>query len=274
MKNQEIIIHIGLHKTGTTFLQKHVFPRIESLSVIRAWDTHRKIIEFNFKEKILITDEGISGDPWNGSYLDEFKRNIRNVKRLYGDVKIIFGIRRHDEFILSLYKQYLHQKGYKDLSLLYHQDDSGMLKQRDLFFYERIAMLKEMFSNVFIYSQETLKSRPSSFFKALFLFMDVSCYFNFDTLEKKEENKGVSTKLQVEWLKRLNAINYKLLNLPFLPSLYNSKFMKYKITPRDICQIRLKEVKSDKFELPEELKMHLLTFYKDDWDKSKAYIFY
>tara|TARA_R110002049_G_scaffold3795_5_gene27651 strand:- start:130278 stop:131102 length:825 start_codon:yes stop_codon:yes gene_type:complete len=274
MIHRNIIVHIGLHKTGTTFLQKHVFPKITSLTIIRAWHTHRQITDMVFKETVLITDEGISGDPWKGQYFEEFKRNILKIKHLYGDVKIIFGIRKHDAFILSLYKQYLHQKGYKGIEHMYNTNDTGILKLDDLFFNERILLLKKEFTNVFVYSQESLKAKPSRFFKALFQFMQVTTDLGLETLNNKEENVGVSTQVQISWLKKMNYINHKLSKTSFLPSLYNPKFIKYKITPRDICQNRLKNMQSKKFELPLDLKNHIKSYYAEDWEKAISYINY
>ena len=84
----------------------------------------------------------------------------------------------------------------------------------------------------------------------------------------------VSSVFQINWLKKLNLISYKLSKLPFVPSLYNKKFVKYKITPRDICQNRLKHVKSEKFELPLELKHYLNKIYLEDWKKAENSLSY
>ena len=271
MYNRNITVHIGLHKTGTTFLQTHIFTKIESLTIIRAWFTHRNITNLSFKDNILITDEGISGDPWKGNYFNDFKQNIKKIKHLYGDVKIIFGIRKHDEFILSLYKQYLHQKGFESVKHLFNMKNTGILKLHDLFFHQRILLLKSEFSNVFIYSQDSLKLKPKLVLDSLFTFLGVSSDIDIDTLKKKE-NVGVYTEFQVSWLKKLNFINQKLIKTPFLPSLYNSKFTKYKITPRDICQYQLKNIRSKKFELSPDFKMQIQAYYADDWEKANSFI--
>ena len=33
-ENYDIIIHVGLHKTGTTFLQKEIFSRMKNINYI------------------------------------------------------------------------------------------------------------------------------------------------------------------------------------------------------------------------------------------------
>lgn len=51
------------------------------------------------------------------------------------------------------------------------------------------------------------------------------------------------------------------------PSLgwYNKVCRKLKITPRDICQKRLRNFKSEKFDLDNKTKHFMDDFFKDDW---------
>lgn len=269
MMDNNIIVHIGLHKTGTTYIQNCIFPLFKEITTIRAWHSQRNIIDMNFKKKILITDEGISGDPWQGNYFNSFESNLLKIKKLYRDPKIIFGIRNQKDFLMSLYKQYLHQKGSKSLDYVFNEQNTGLIKQEDLYFLPRIKLLKSMFSNVFVYSQETLKNDLVNFTNKLSLFFEES-YNEANLLNQIDRNKnvGVETVFQVNLLRRLNELNEHR----FVPNLYGGRFKKYKLTPRDICQNRLKNIKSEKYMLPDQLKHFIEEKYNDDWVLSIDYL--
>lgn len=274
MPNNKIIVHIGLHKTGTTFIQNEIYPRLNSITTIRAWHSHRFIIKSDFDKKILFTDEGISGNPFGGNYLAEFKSNIKKIKHLYDDPKIIFGIRKHESFLCSLYKQYLHQKGHEEFSYLFNTSNTGLLKTDDLLFRNKIETLKKEFSNVFIYSQESLKKRPQDFINSLINFLEIEDELDFDSIETKERNVGVNTVFQVNLLKKLNRLNQTFKKYPFIPSLYSGRLVKYKLTPRDICQNHLKNINSEKFELNNDINNELANLFDEDWQHCSKYIEY
>ena len=57
-----MIVHVGLHKTGTTFLQREIFPKIKNVNYNRDvfWVK-------NYKNKInVISNEWLSGQPYHG----------------------------------------------------------------------------------------------------------------------------------------------------------------------------------------------------------------
>lgn len=263
-----LTVHIGLHKTGTTFIQNILFPEIESIHVIRGWQTHRDLINSDFNKKIVISDEAISGKPWHGNYLEDFKVNMWKLKKLYGNPRIIFGIRRQDEFILSLYKQYLHEGGTHKIDYLFNKYNTGAIKKEELFLKERIVLLKELFDDVFIYSLESIKNKNSNFVKSLSDFLNINDSFKMP--KEKKQNVGVKSKFQVESLRKLNVLN-KALNRTIKLDLYSKPFRKLKITPRNICQNWLK-IGKVKYELKVELKDFLIDFYSKDWEESQRFL--
>lgn len=262
MKNR-VIIHIGLHKTGTTFLQNFIFPCYSKLSIIRAWYSHRKIIEMPLKSNILITDEGISGNPFKENYFEEFTRNLLNIKKLYGDPKIIIGLRKHSSFVLSLYKQYLHEKGTLDINKFFNVENSGILRLQDLFFKSRLDFLFQYFSEVFIYTHQELQSELDIVMNRLSIFLDSEYDAKeYKSIKNRKANLGIRTTMQVGLLRNLNYLN----SSKFCPDLYGTKLTKYKFTPRDICQDRLKLDRSRNYELSEDLEYFIDEFYKKDWE--------
>ncbi|WP_289023295.1 hypothetical protein [uncultured Salegentibacter sp.] len=267
-EEHQLTFHIGLHKTGTTYLQQEMFPMLKYVSLIRAWDSHRKILNTGH-QNILISDEGLSGNPYRGNYFKEFRENMESIHSIYKTSNIIVGVRKHSALVLSLYKQYLQQKGCENLDYLYNIENTGLIKDEDLLFEERILILKELFENVFVYSQETLRERPGDFLNQLCAFLNIEDKPNLEEIYTRERNVGVHTKLQVNLLKKLNKFSQKK-----YINLYSPRFQKYRITPRIICQDYLKNIKSEPYQISEDLKKYLDQRFLADWEFALKHISY
>src|ERR1044071_9351305 len=135
MKN--IYIHVGMPKTGTTFLQEKCFQNLRGLHYVHttnyspiprqgfmdllrrivytnpafydlqsAKEEANKLLETVNEETVLISWERLFGDMFK-NYFDNFY--ITNVlKALFPTAKIIMIIRRQDELLDSIYRQTLH----------------------------------------------------------------------------------------------------------------------------------------------------------------------
>lgn len=266
-----LIIHIGLHKTGTTFLQNNLFPALPNTSVIRGFHSHRKLMKVNPNHQIILTDEGLSGNLWKGTYLNDFYANMNRLKSIYHNPKIIFGIRNQLSFILSVYKQYLHEKGTKDLSFLYNLHNSGVLKHEELLLMPKIKFLQDNFNHLFIYSQESLNTRYSDFINEFVKFINVDAINN---KINKPANVGVNTVLQVKTLKKLNKVNRLAERVHPKLSLYSSLYKSFGLTPRNISQSKLKKINSPKFELPHNYTAFIKNYYQNEWNEATQLISY
>ena len=133
IKAKKITLHIGLHKTATSYIQSHIFGKHPSITLIRGWFSHRQLMAADFSKNLVISDESISGRLFNGTYLEDFNTNMEKIKELYKEPRIIFGIRRHDSFLLSVYKQYLHEGGSGNIDYIFDVNDNGIIKHHELF---------------------------------------------------------------------------------------------------------------------------------------------
>jgi len=130
------IIHVGLHKTGSTFLQQQVFPSLAGVSLItRPYtqynhafnrlqyaddslydrDAVRAELDDMTGERILISDESLSGKPFYFNYVNR-SLIVRRLKNLLPDATIILFLRGQVDLILSLYNQYVRMGGTKDIA--------------------------------------------------------------------------------------------------------------------------------------------------------------
>lgn len=123
----DTFIHIGMPKTGSTFLQQAVFPKLTGMHFIPrkqlvAMDAYSQLLfaddslyqEANLNEwrdqlpdqPFLLSDESISGKllHWQSS---NRSRVARRLQRLFPDAKILLVLRGQQSLILSMYKEYL-----------------------------------------------------------------------------------------------------------------------------------------------------------------------
>ncbi len=147
--NNEIVIHIGLHKTASTTLQEFFFPRCQDVNLLLAANREvRSFLELISKRdsiyfdagkakeiiskhlsgnKInLISSEGLSGRPWTALLekgLDHRSNIIHNIKAVFPEAKIVLIIRRQDKYAISFYREYLKWGGTKPIKKLIDLED-------------------------------------------------------------------------------------------------------------------------------------------------------
>jgi len=115
MKN--IYIHIGMQKTGSTWLQNNYFPKIESHDVICKQSFRHLFYDLNPDKDLIITYENYVGYPhplpcraWNG-WMDTRDSAFKNLSSFFPSADIVLVIRRQPDFIKSLYNQYVKVGG-------------------------------------------------------------------------------------------------------------------------------------------------------------------
>jgi len=161
-------VHVGLHKTGTTWLQREFYPKIS---------------------KRVMSNEMLSGFPVVSSLDLMLKHNLREyyadcIKKQFGDVKIIVGIRNIDSLAKSLYSQYLKAGGTDPYSIWRVMT----LDHRYLDYKPYIRYLKDNFTDVYIYTFEDLNNNKKDCLKSLCDFLD--CDYPSDIVDTRH-NTGL-----------------------------------------------------------------------------------
>ncbi|KPA10239.1 hypothetical protein MHK_009553 [Candidatus Magnetomorum sp. HK-1] len=121
----KIVLHIGFHKTGTTFLQSKIFPKIKDIKYLgKYYDKRKNIIDDDFIDYIQyseyfdyrIPQQKILEYSKDSSILISWERLLRpyrlerNAERLskvlsiFDDLGIIITIRRQDNLIWSRFQ--------------------------------------------------------------------------------------------------------------------------------------------------------------------------
>ena len=188
-----IIIHLGLHKTGTTFLQRNVFPFSKEINYIYG-DKLRNLNIVEDKVNVL-SGEWLSGTPHEPEPVSRRYELAYSLSILFPNAKILLVLRNKDDWVNSIYKQYVLSGGKeKKKKFVEYIFDDGYLK-----FVEYIFYLKDLFNDVKIMYYEDLKNNPNKFLSDLFSFLRVK---NF-----RVKNIGVNVSYsdrQIEIIRLLN----------------------------------------------------------------------
>lgn len=149
----EVVIHIGLPKTGTSALQSLFFPNIKGF---KYYDGNTKVVMLPDDVNIIYSYETLSGRYERVQDVAYGETILKRVKKLYPDAKIIVGRREVDSLIRSLYNQYVKRGGVVSYAVWYRD-----ILERDVLMFkmeEFIAMIQGLFCDVFVYDFEDLKT--------------------------------------------------------------------------------------------------------------------
>ena len=169
-----VVVHIGLAKAGSTFLQCEVFPKLENVNF------YGKQIFMNRieKDKInLFSSEALSGilvtpyPPYKGDgFCNRFELQHR-IKKLYPSARIIFVVRNKDELLHSHYREYVRQGSPLSFDEFYEIVKGELEVRFDFDFY--VSFLDSLFDDVFVCSFELLKKDKKQFVKDICDFIGV-----------------------------------------------------------------------------------------------------
>ena len=128
--SKQYLLHVGLPKAASSFLQHHYFPKLEDVfhCYQRCPEIHNQILRCLFDnsyfidtadlrrqidKKILDVDENkvlVSYEGFFGHYLNTFRKNRQitdSLAKIFPNAKVLVIIRKQDEYAESLYKQSL-----------------------------------------------------------------------------------------------------------------------------------------------------------------------
>jgi len=164
----KIFIDVGPAKTGTTFLQTLIYPKIKNVNFIRYFDFRSKLYE----DKInIICAEAFGGhfslrvgeDKYKDENFCDRKEIATRLHNMFPEAKILVGIREIEQWIKSGYKQYIRTGGYLDFDEWHNQ----ILNPDYLYHDEYLDHLFDIFDYVYVRDFELLKKDHKKFVKGI-----------------------------------------------------------------------------------------------------------
>jgi len=198
------ILHIGMQRTGTTFLQHELFPKLNIRYITPEFFEHGQIemlAEFHhyiMEEDTLISNENFYCDMFSKE--DTRFERLDLIHKLFPHAKIIFAIRNKETLKKSWYK--------KSIGLGATWDYETFLKNinTNVFNYEPyIEKLKQYFNEVYIYRFEDFKKTPEKITREICDFIGVKTPKIKKETYKTKWNIGYTEK-QIKIARKLNKI--------------------------------------------------------------------
>jgi hypothetical protein len=255
-----LYFHVGLQKTGTTFLQQEVFPKWEGISYLKA--DLEVLLRLDEKRTYLVSCEGLSGQNW--AHHDMREKSLKRLSEAFPGSRVLISFRKHSGYIVSSYRQYLQRGGalpfdeYFDLA-----NDRGFMKRDDFQFRRKIDAIEEYFRRTpFVFLHEELRKDIEG------LLADMECYIGGRapapaSISMRQINAGVGY-YPAKLLRWLNARTKSELNPDGQYDLNNLVLKRLKLTPRDVCRYWLAFLPSAPF-LSESRVRAIDDFYEIDW---------
>lgn len=209
---KQLVCHVGFPKTGTTFLQRAVFPKL-NLNYVPYHECQKLFLPIIYKDSLdyddlelrcelnesktnaLYSYEMLVGDPFllRGANKSQIAMRLKNL----GFQKIIITIRNQTEIIDSLYRQYINQGGIMTFDDFLDIDNKNQINQSSFYkeyldYYNLINHYIKVFGkgNVLILTQEELKADLNNYLNQLKNFLEIE-KIDIDSVRKIKENESM-----------------------------------------------------------------------------------
>lgn len=180
---QRLLLHIGLHKTATTYLQNKIWGTWTEVGYAgRPNPPGYRCSEdavFDLKQPVLLLSNESAGGSLKQSYLPgkswtvSLRAKLAELKTRYAgqyELGVVLGLRRHDKWVQSIYKHYLKYGGVESLDgfLGLEHGTPPTLAAQELFFMDKIRCIEEVLGvRPFCFFLEELRQQPEVLSAAL-----------------------------------------------------------------------------------------------------------
>ena len=262
----QLVFHGGMHKAGSTFLQKAVFPNLKETIYIGRYPNKplsKLFVEKN-SEILIWSDEALIGrlvdiyaGDRNHTWVEADIFNIEKLKILHPDSKLILCFREPSAWLPSIYKHFLKYGG----TLNSYDFFSKVIDINDLKIEPRIKAAKSIYGNDFLgfYFEDLIKGKDVG----LETHLGVSKIF-VNTAQKYNQGLRFHGRILIRGLNKFPWFGG--LNHPDRNDRFSIIFKKMRLTPFGLSNLLdnfLSFIPDHKIRLPDGLLSNLMEDYKD-----------
>lgn len=258
--------HVGLHKTGTTYLQDVVFPNWPRLRYLR-FRNLEYFLALPASEKYLVSCENLSGATF--ATLEERCHGLARLAEMFPGAKVVIAFRPHGDFVASLYSQYLRYGGQATFGGFFSLSSPDAVWHRgDLCYRALIEVIEGAFgSKPFVFHLGELRDNEQG------LLTDLARFFGTPPPAglRKARPRNVSLGAwQGRLLRRIN----ELVDTTYSRDGGNRPYRRlhrFGMDPPTICHRLLGRLPRQPL-VSKDARQQITDAYRDDWDFVTAYI--
>ena len=156
MNNKNIYFHVGLAKTGSTFLQNNFFPKLQNIKYISTHKYRRciDIINNTNYDSYLISRE----------FDRQLEGEVKEILNHFPETKIIIVFREHKKWISSQFKRFSKNGYHFKFEDFYNNANSGYWKNEDMIYIDKINIIKKYSKyDPLVLNFDELKIHPHSY---------------------------------------------------------------------------------------------------------------
>ena len=265
---KKVFFHVGLGKTGTTYLQYRVFPKFKNIHYIQRTKYHDfqyvKIIQKSDHKRFLVSRE----------FDRQLERELKNIQSVLPKARIIIVLRRQDQWIASQYRrQVKNGKTYDFNDFIDLQNDQGKWKKKVLYFHPKLEMIRDMFGPPLVLFHNNLKEKPHTYFRKIADF--VGADYQKKDINLKPLHKSYNKK-QLKAMKAAGKFLFKNKNFNYSNNYIIKKIQRYAyMLPRYFIlysSLLVPESWLNNKALIKDRELEKVrNYYHDDWQKCKQF---
>lgn len=263
---ENFLFHVGLHKTGTTYLQDVVFPNWPGIKYLR-FRNLEYFLALPASEKYLVSCENLSGATF--ATLDDRCRGLARLAEMFPGAKVVIAFRPHGDFVASLYSQYLRYGGQATFDRFFSLSSPDTLWRRDDLCYRALVEVIETSfrAKPFVFHLSELRDNEQG------LLADLARFFGTPPPRGLRKAKPQNVSLgawQGQLLRRIN----ELANTPYSRDGGNRPYRRlhrFGVDPPTVCHRILGRLPRQPL-VSRDARQRITDAYRDDWDFVTAYI--
>ena len=287
---QRLIVHLGYHKTASTWFQKRYYPYVENATYIpREYILEALCKPYRFdydpapllqeihkchSDTVILSHEELSGNIHSGGLNGHLSRFVADeIVRLFPDCHVVIFIRHQVSMIASCYRQYVKEGGTYSVDHYLHHAMDDFRYRHPLFIWEHLQYDKLIRyyiqllgrSRVHVFLFEAFKHDIPQFLDIFEAALGLSASREqIDFSESNSSNPDYTLGLQ-RWLNQFSFQNvgYKRVIMPLNTSFMhlNDRVKRHRLLRRITKRLPIRSKKSAHHLLGENNVQHIQQYY-------------
>ena len=273
----KIVFHVGMPRTGSTFLYQSLIkhPNISgpSLKEINYFSNHYQKTQLEYLNHFTPDDNA-------KIYLDFSPRYffgsecLDRILRFNSQARIIMGVRKPSDFLVSQYKQFRHSSLKKSISFEEFLDkgidvlimgvgesrENPLSDERLISFFS--SYKETVKKNLFLYSFELFGKDILSLLKSIEKFLELDSFFSESNFQKEKINASSRDTSKLFLYLKTRPFVFNLINQPFFPT---------SLVSQTLNSIRGKSESGKKTEVASAKDLKDLSLAREFYKKSDDY---